>query len=226
MKSLLGKIRNRLFAGLAKKQDIDTLYGQLNGLIQIQNAIQGKPVLRPLRGWAISPDALSWVLADLQERKQPTVIEFGSGQSTVILAAVLKHRGGRLVSVEHDPVYSSVIQRQVAACGLSDYVETIHAPLVEVGDSSTKSYDTSKISNIEVDIALIDGPPIILGGAHTRLAPLRWSAAHLVPNGAIFLDDSNRASEQGCIESLIREYPKLTVLPRAAEKGLVEIRNK
>jgi hypothetical protein len=226
MKSLLGKIRNRLFADLAKKQDIDSLYDQLNGLLQIQNAIQGKQVLRPLRGWAISPDALSWVLADLQERNQPTVIEFGSGQSTVILAAVLKHRGGRLVSVEHDPEYSLVIQRQVAACGLSDYVETVHAPLIQNGDPSTKTYDTSKISSIEVDLALIDGPPVMLGGANARLSPLLWAAAHLGPNGAIFLDDSNRSSEQGCIKSLIREYPKFTVIPRAAEKGLVEIRNK
>jgi hypothetical protein len=226
MKSLLRKIRNRLFAGLAQKQDIDRLYDQLNGLLQIQNAIQGKPVLRPLRGWAISPDALSWVLADLQERTQPTVIEFGSGQSTNVLAAVVKHRGGRLVSVEHDPEYSSVIQRQVAGCGLSEYVEVVHAPLIPNGDPLTKSYDTSKISNIGVDLALIDGPPIGLGGANTRLAPLRWAAAHLVPNGAIFLDDSNRVSEQGCIESLVREYPQLTVIPRAAEKGLVEIRNK
>lgn len=233
MKSILRKIRGRLFAGLAQKQDIDLLsdrlydglYDQLNGLLQIQNAMKGLPVLRPMRGWAISPDAMAWVLADLQERESPTVIEFGSGQSTVILAAALKHSGGRLLSVEHDPEYSKVIQRQVAASGLSDWVDFVSSSLLESKeDAPIISYDTSQLPDIGIDVALIDGPPISICGADTRYVPLHWSASHLNQGGAIFLDDSNRTSEQNCLAKLAEKYPALTRHERRAEKGLVELR--
>ena len=84
MKALLHKIRYRLqhilFGRLVRQSDLDTLYAQFSALLQIQNAMEGKPVLRPMRGWALSPDAMMWILADLQEHPSPTVIEFGSGQ--------------------------------------------------------------------------------------------------------------------------------------------------
>jgi hypothetical protein len=108
---------------------------------------------------------------------------------------------------------------------LRDYVETVHAALIQTENPMVQSYDTSKISNINIDIALVDGPPILICGTDTRLTPLRWAASHLARSGAIFLDDSARPSEQNCIELLKREFPHLTVIPRAAEKGLAEIRN-
>lgn len=224
MKSIFRKIRERLFNGLARQSDLDTLYTLISGLLQIQNGMEGKPVLRPLRGWAISPDAMAWVLADLQERAMPTVIEFGSGQSTVILASALKLRNGKLLSVEHDPEYSSIIQRQVAACGLSEHVEFLHSPLCNSRDAaSIRSYDTSVLPDIPVDIALIDGPPYT-NGTLTRLTPIRWAAHHINRGGAIFLDDSARGGEQACLKQLAIEYPNLRQISRNAEKGLIEIR--
>lgn len=224
MKSLLRKARNRLLADLPRKRDLDRHYEQIAGLFQIQNAIQGLPVLRPMREWAISPDAMAWVLADLQERDAPTVIEFGSGQSTVILAAALRHRGGKLISVEHDPEYSAIIQRQVAACGLNYIVEYVHSDLIPgILSPSDTSYDVTVVPESSVDIALIDGPPYF-NGPLTRLTPLRWSAEHLAKGGAIFLDDTMRPSEQACLVQLQKEYTQLQRLDREAEKGLVELR--
>jgi predicted O-methyltransferase YrrM len=226
MKSLLKSARSRLFAGLARQSDIDRLYDQISGLQQIQNAIDGKPLLRPLRGWAISPDAMACVLADLQERTAPAVIEFGSGQSTIILAAALKYRNGRLLSVEHDPEYCAVIQRQVTACGLSELVQFIHAPICLPRDiPGHPSYDTTVIPDCLIDLALIDGPPF-KNGLLTRLTALRWAALHLKPGGAIFLDDSNREGEQACLKQLHLEFPALQTIRRSAEKGLTELRSR
>ena len=67
-----------------------------------------------------------YLLAKLQEFEQPTVIEFGSGQSTVIFAAALSKLSGKLVSVEHDKAYSATIHKQLEACGLAGVVETYH----------------------------------------------------------------------------------------------------
>jgi len=225
MKSILRRLRDRVFAGLARQQDLDRLYGQISGLLQIQNAMQGKSVLRPMRGWAISPDAMAWLLADLQERKSSTVIEFGSGQSTVVLASYLQNRnGGRLISVEHDPEYLAHIQRQTAACGLSDRIQFFHAPLKQAGDNiQCPSYDLDVLPDVAIDLALVDGPPIS-NGIFTRLKPLQWAVRHLKPGGVVFLDDSAREVEQACLKQLKTEHPALRIVPRTAEKGLVELR--
>lgn len=224
MRSLLRKIRDRLFAGLARKSDLDSLYAQISGLLQIQSAMDGKPTLRQLRGWAISPDAMAWILADLQTREAPAVIEFGSGQSTVILAGALKHRGGRLVSVEHDLDHCLAIRNELALFDLADRVEFVHAPLhQDDGHPAIFSYDRSALPEIAIDVALVDGPPYT-NGPLTRLPPLRWSASHLRPNGAIFLDDADRESEQSCLTLFMTERPNLRLTRRVAEKGLAELR--
>jgi predicted O-methyltransferase YrrM len=225
MKNILRKVRDRMLAGVARQEDLDRLYDQVSGLVQIQNAMEGKPVLRPLRGWALSPDALVWILADLEERHAPEVIEFGSGQSTVILASYLKNREGRcLVSVEHDAAYLAGVQRQVAAWGLSEQVRFFHAPLKDTDDAiPSRSYDLAVLPDLAVDLAVVDGPPLANGNL-TRLTPLRWAARHLKPGGAIFLDDSSREAEQACLQQLMIEHPSLRTTRRRAEKGLVELR--
>lgn len=221
--AILVRIRNRLIAGLARQEDLDVMYNQIAGLFQIQNAMRGEAVLKPMRGWALSPDAMACVLADLKKRTTPTIIEFGSGQSTIVIAAALKHQGGRLFSVEHDPVYSIAIQEQAAACRVSDVIEFVHAPLIgaESGPQD-RSYDLSALPDIQVDVALIDGPPIT-NGTYTRLSPLRWAVQHLTHSGTVFLDDAARESEQLCLQALQKEFPNLKTNNRPTEKGLLEL---
>lgn len=225
MIKLIRKIRDRLFSELARKSDLDNLYNQISGLLQIQNAMNGKRILQPLRGWAISPDAMAWVLSDLQQRNAPVLIEFGSGQSTVILASCLQSGGvGRLFSVEHDENYLNIIKRQVEACGLLRQVEFFHAPIRAMNDGRTDhSYDLTVLPDIKIDLALVDGPPM-QNGVFARLTPLRWAIQHLKPGGVIFLDDSARDAEQACLRKLLNEHPSLRSIPRTAEKGLIELR--
>ena len=221
--SIFAKIRARLITGLARQEDLDVMYNQIAGLFQIQNAMRGETVLKPMRGWALSPDAMACVLADLQERITPTVIEFGSGQSTIVIASALKHHGGRLISVEHDPVYSTAIQKQAAACRVSDMIEFVHAPLIGVeSDSKGRSYDLTALPDFQVDVALIDGPPI-MNGTYTRLSPLRWAVQHLTQSGTVFLDDAERESERLCMQVLQKEFPNLKTTNRITEKGLLEL---
>jgi predicted O-methyltransferase YrrM len=226
MTNILDKIHRRIFSGLARKDHLDHLYDQVAGLLQIQNAMAGQPVLRPMRGWAISPDAMALVLVDLQEREAPTVIEFGSGQSTIILASALRHRGGKLVSVEHDVDYSAVIRKQLDVCGLADVVLSVHLPIEASTDPQEvgiRSYDLRALPSQKVDIALIDGPPKRVGSVDTRLVPLRWCVKNLTERGAIFLDDSNRPSEQQCLAALRREFPGILLTEVPTEKGLTRI---
>jgi predicted O-methyltransferase YrrM len=224
MRRFLRKLGASLTAGLAQKKDIDDLYDQVAGLMQIQSAMHGGPVLKPLRVWVISPDAMAWVLAEIQERSDPVVVEFGSGQSTVILAACLKHKGrGRLLSIEHDAVHAAAVRRQLEACGLSSNVDLRVVPLIDYPVAGTlpasKSYALTGLPDVQVDVALIDGPPSELGDA-ARLHPAQWALSRLSAGGAVFLDDTTRSQERAVLAHLAAVVPDLAIDYPRAEKGL------
>lgn len=224
MRRLLRKLGASLTAGLAQKRDIDDLYDQVAGLMQIQSALAGGMVLKPLRVWVISPDAMAWILADLQERVAPTVIEFGSGQSTVILAAYLKNKGqGRLISVEHDAAHADAVRRQLNACGLEAQVDLRIVPLIgypAVGTmAACQSYQLTDLPEVKIDAAIVDGPPTDLGES-ARLHPLQWALSRLLPQGAVFLDDAVRPEERAILAYLATVFPDLSVRNLHAEKGL------
>jgi predicted O-methyltransferase YrrM len=215
--------RERFLHDVARRSDILSLYNNLAGLMQIQASMSGKPLLKPMRGWAMSPDAMAVILTRLQEFAAPLVVEFGSGQSTVIFAASVRHKGGRLVSVDHDHAYSEEIRRQVFSCGLSDYVEYVLSPLREEVSTGIRSYDLSLMSAVQPDLILVDGPPYTEGDT-TRLAPLRWAVTHCRPGGSVFLDDASRPYEKRSLQELQKDFPGLIVIPHSAEKGLAELR--
>lgn len=224
------RVRERFLVGVARQdrvdQQIDHLYDQVAGLMQIQSALGGGPVLKPMRQWAISPDAIAVILADLQERTRPSIVEFGCGQSTVVFASWLKQRGGKLTTYEHDPHYADVIHRQLDACGLSAIVTLRVVPLMDYAATGalppSKSYDLPD-DRESFDVALVDGPPYWAGEAG-RYHPLRWSVDRMNPGGSVYLDDAARAPEQRIIAALKAAVPDVTVADEArAEKGLVRI---
>ena len=81
---LFDRVRERFLLGVAREEQLnqiyDRLYDQIASMMQIQSALSGGPVLKPMRHWALSPDAMAIILADMQERSSPHVVEFGCGQ--------------------------------------------------------------------------------------------------------------------------------------------------
>jgi predicted O-methyltransferase YrrM len=226
------RVRERFLIGVAREEQVnrlyDNLYDQIAGLMQIQAALTGGPVLKSLRHWAISPDAIAVILADLQERTRPSIVEFGCGQSTVIFASWVKQRGGRLTTYEHDPQYADVIRRQLDACGLTAQVDLRVVPLIDppavAGLPASKSYDLPD-DREGYDVALIDGPPYWTGEAG-RYYPLKWSFDRLNPGGAAYLDDAARIPEQRIVTVLKAGTPGVAVEEMRAEKGLTKLTRK
>jgi predicted O-methyltransferase YrrM len=226
---LFDRVRERFLVGVATEEQVqrvyDNLYDEIAGMMQIHSAISGGPVLKPLRHWALSPDAMAVMLADLQERTNPSIVEFGCGQSTVIFASWIKHRGGRLTTYEHDPQYADVIRKQIDACGLSPHVDLRVVGLIDktaVGSlPASKSYDLPADGD-RFDLALIDGPPYWTGESG-RYHPLQWSLDRLNPGGAAYLDDAARPPEQRIVAHLQGTTPGLVATEMRAEKGLVKL---
>jgi predicted O-methyltransferase YrrM len=222
-------VRERFLVGVATQEHLDrlydNLYDQLAGLMQVQAALAGGPVLKPFRHWALSPDAMAVMLADLQERTAPHIVEFGCGQSTVVFASWVRQRGGRLTSYEHDAQYADTIRKQLNACGLDSHVDLRIVDLVEQpvvgGLPTSKSYALPDDGD-GIDLALIDGPPYWAGEAG-RYYPLRWATDRLNPGGATYLDDAARGPEKRIVEALCAAVPAVAAAEVRAEKGLVRI---
>lgn len=226
---LFDRVRERFLVGIATEEQVtrlyDDLYDQVAGMMQIQSALTGGPVLKPLRGWALSPDAMAVILADLQERALPHIVEFGCGQSTVVFSSWVKHRGGRVTSYEHDPAYADVIRKQLDACGLSPHVDLRVVPLVEKDAAgplaACKSYALPDDRD-GIDVALIDGPPYWTGEAG-RYHPLKWAVDRLNPGGAAYLDDAARLPERRIVEAMKAGTAGIAAAEIRAEKGLVKL---
>jgi len=229
MKKLFRALFNRLFFDFARKGDLveaqDQCYRQLASWIQIQRFLGKSLILKPMRGWALSPDAILHVLLELQARPQPLLFEFGSGQSTIILAAYLQIKGaGRIISIEHDPVYADQIQKQIQQSGLEKHVELRVVPLEPkhqvAASKGCLSYNLDDLTGADhIDVALIDGPPE-KNGQLTRYFPLIWALDRLCPGGVAFLDDAHRANERLVIQEVARQRPGFLQEDFVTEKGL------
>jgi predicted O-methyltransferase YrrM len=223
------RIRERFLMGVAREDQVremyDRLYDQVASMMQIQSAISGGPVLKPMRHWALSPDAMAIILADLQERANPHIVEFGCGQSTIVFASWARARGGRITSYEHDASYADAVRRQLQACGLSSQVDLRVVPLVDYvgmdGLPASKSYALPSDRD-GIDIALVDGPPYWAGEAG-RYHPLKWATDRLNPDGAAYLDDAARQPEQRIVAALRRSMFGVEAAELRAEKGLVKL---
>lgn len=223
------RVRERFLMGVAREDQVremhDRLYDQVASMMQIQSAISGGPVLKPLRQWALSPDAMAIILADLQERTDPHIVEFGCGQSTIVFASWVRNHGGRITTFEHDASYADAVRKQLDACGLSAHVDLRVVSLVDYvgmdGLPASKSYALPSERD-EIDVALIDGPPYWAGEAG-RYHPLKWATERLSPGGAAYLDDAARLPEQRIVSSLRSRMAGVEVSELRAEKGLVRL---
>lgn len=220
----LRSVFTRHFSQFARRSDIDNLYVQVAAMLALDHATGGAVSLQGLRGWAISPDALSHIVSDILRRGSPKVIEFGCGESTLVIGHVLRRLGsGALTSIEHDINFAAEVEQRIASSKLEATVVAMHVPLAQYPRraefNSCESYDLTNIS-AQFDIAVVDGPITSKHGAATRLVPLEWCLARLSPGGSVYLDDANRSEEQQLVKYVEMNWGDVRIDRIATEKGL------
>ncbi len=163
-----------------------------------------------LGGWAATPETIATLVGYILRRRPSTIVECGSGASTVWLAGALKASGGgRLISLEHDPQYLAATRRWLEETGLADFVDLRLAELRELtlDEGVFLWYAPEAIAGIrDVDLLFVDGPP---GSSAVRARypafPMQRTA--LASGGLVVLDDVDRAEEREIFE-LWREAAK------------------
>lgn len=171
-------------------------------------------------GWALDRHT-GEELAGYLDRVQPrTVVEFGSGMSTILLAEYASRTGASVTSVEHLKRYGDNTHAALAARGLGGYVDLRVRSLTGITTPAgvLPWYGAGLPTNI--DLALVDGPPGKIGrhAALFALHPL------LNPDGwQVWLDDADRPGEQDCLALWAAHFPALHFRPVPTPKGLTVI---
>jgi precorrin-6B methylase 2 len=214
---------------LARKSDVDNVYTQIAALLEIRDFVGPGVPLGPFRGWAMSPDSLLFILRDVLARKAARVVEFGTGESTIAIAAALKAAGaGSLTAIEHNPRFAEYVFARIEKCTLEQYADIRVVPIrkydLRPSFLEFSSYDLADFE-VDFDVAVVDGPIVGEFGSATRIVPIEWALKRLRGEGAVYLDDASREDELHIIQTSIVGRSGLDVTTLETEKGLLRLRH-
>jgi hypothetical protein len=173
-----------------------------------------EPFDLPWSEWSMRPAAIQLLVAEI-ERGRASVVELGAGPSTVVLARATQRRGGRLVSVDHDPDWAAEIRELLRREQLDDAAEVVDAPLRELPpalrpaggegfEPPTTWYDVDAVraACVEpIELLVVDGPPAGHAPRELIRAPALGALADLLARDCtIVLDDVGRPAERHTAE--------------------------
>jgi predicted O-methyltransferase YrrM len=166
----------------------------------------------PLR-WstgAMTAAGFAAVCAEVASRDRPSVLECGSGFSTLKLAELTHERGGRLVSLEHDELWATRVRSNLAAAGLAQTTRVTLAPLQPhpLARDGLLWYAEHALRFVprRIDLLLVDGPPAFEPETElSRYPALPALAERLAPDAIVVLDDIDRRGELQVLEAWERE---------------------
>jgi predicted O-methyltransferase YrrM len=200
-------------------KEIKQTFSQLEALQTLNNVLLPTDLLPPTRGWAASPDLLM-VLVDLVITKRPSlVVECGSGASTLWIALAMRRFeiDGRIVSLEHDPVFGGRTRDLLARHKVLDLVEIRDAPLESFSIDGEKYpwYAARAWEDLKgIDLLFVDGPPAATGH-QARYPGLPLLSESLSPVATIVLDDLIVPDMQEVLRLWLNAYPDFSseILP-------------
>jgi predicted O-methyltransferase YrrM len=206
--SQLSAVRNDLFKVLVWVQRTPSVTHEL-GRVYGRLVDHDRP-MPELGDWAISPSTLVWMLDRLEDSSVQTILELGSGSSTIWFATALAKRGGegRIVALETSADYAESTRTELAKHGLGDRAQVLHAPLVDTavpGRENQPWFDISVLPDLPpVDLLFVDGPHGAI--AHeVRYPAYPLLADRLAPGATVVLDDTGRPAEAAIVKAWKQE---------------------
>lgn len=169
--------------------------------------------------WKADVGLLTFLTDHILEHKPRTVVEFGAGASSLIIARALQQAGvmsPTFVSFEQHPDFCARTADWLAEFGLASDIRP--APLRPAPDGWPGLwYDHGPVPQ-DIDLMLIDGP-------HWAIHPYTRGAAatlfgHIAPGGTILLDDAARPGERVVARRWRRQWPNFAFkLEHPGSKG-------
>jgi predicted O-methyltransferase YrrM len=206
----------------------DQVLSQVSGVIGVYATLKPEIPYPPFGGWAITGDCARRLVELILTDRPSSVIEIGSGLSTLLVAQALEvcGAGGHILALEHEKTYLDRSVALLAQHGVSHRAQVIHAPLIEtdIRGEIFRWYDLSSCRlPDQVDLIFIDGPPKATGSL-ARYPALPLLIDRLGPRGVVLMDDANRPDERSAVKRWQEEYTGLEVAYHKDSNGTFEIR--
>lgn len=150
-------------------------------------------------GWAVGPPTLLSLVREVLARPEhPTIVECGSGTSTVWIALALRQRGGgRVIALEHTKRYVAQTRGDLDRAGLAAWAEVRLAPIEEqpVDGERHPWYAARAWQDLtDIDVLVVDGPPGSIA-PQARFPALPLLGPALRDGATVLLDDVSRPNE-------------------------------
>ncbi|NJM91705.1 MAG: class I SAM-dependent methyltransferase [Rhodospirillaceae bacterium] len=206
-----------------------SIWPQIESLTSLYRLIDGKIDFPPTRRWAVSPDLLRHVAEHIRRHAPKTIVECGSGTSTVLMAHLLNALGqdGHIFAIENHVPTIDAVRVQLRRHDLERFVTLVVAPLTERQYPGYETlfhwYDLGVDTvPVGIDLLIVDGPASTVNEcarypAGPELFPKLARDAH------VFVDDTNREEEQRMLRRWRKLYPDLGIRRLPAEKGCAEL---
>lgn len=195
----------------------------VEALLQLYRDLRPRAPMPPSGRWAMNAAGLLRLLSLVEQTQPKTVLELGSGTSSVWIAYALERTGGRLVSIDHAPEFAEQTAFTLAMHGLRQVAEVRHAPLqpVRVDGRDFRWYAEDAFADLsDVGLLVVDGPPANTGPV-ARFPALRLLESRLSARATVFLDDADRPDEQRILEQWTAATPGLARDPHFAGRHAV-----
>ena len=198
-------------------------FEQVQATVNLFELVDVTAPVPPMRGWAVSPDALNILIQEFLATRPRLVVECGSGVSTLWLALVARKIGldTRIVALDHDPGFAAKTNRLLEQHGVGVVASARIAPLVDVttGEATQPWYEPSALTDLDdIGLLFVDGPPAATGPlARYPALPMLWDK--LNPGASIVLDDTIRQDELDIIAQWTESHPELSTESFDTEKG-------
>jgi Methyltransferase domain len=194
---------------------------QIEHLLALYHDLKLDGALPATRDWAGSPDFLRIVYEHVRALKPETVVECGSGVSSIVIARALQQNGkGRLISLDHDAIFAEKTRQNLAHHGLEQWVDMRVEPLQDSGVAGQKThwYPLKNIPSANINMVVVDGPPIT-NDAEARFCAGPTFIPKMSDQSVMLLDDFNRAGDSSIVEKWRAAFPSLGFEKLATEKG-------
>jgi Methyltransferase domain len=147
-----------------------------------------------------------------------TIVECGSGLSTLVLAAATTSYGRRLLTLEHDMAWAQKVRAALTFAPGSN-VEVTLTPLQSYGD-----FDWYSIAGVPplapIGFVVCDGPPGATRGGRYGLVPVLKDM--MAPGCIVLLDDTQRPEERRIFDRW-REELDATVIEEAPTHSVLRV---
>jgi predicted O-methyltransferase YrrM len=203
---MLSRIKNKVKQHDYRLADLHQLQEDQLALAQIYKMFPDAMFL-PLTTWTISPRAIVHICNEIVMNHRKTIVEFGSGFSTICVAQLLKLHGrnATFITVEEDAVWAAELAKILDGFGLKSYVTIVTAPVTDIRlpiakSGQTKWYDTDVLSAAflsvsNIDMVVVDGPTGAVS-KHARYSAIPFLKDRLSDDFVIFVDDTFRTEER------------------------------